>query len=1255
MLRVRPALLPSVHPRRRQPHQALRHMRPAPPLVLMSHKPLDKPVRSCPLGEGRNPPTHHQHPARPPTRITHFFHPTRPDPQPLSTMAQPSQEHADVLTPDNNPIVSTVNTATSTAQVSPSPTARPVPVIGRPSTQSPLHPTPRPSNATHVHQFSISHRHQHSARLVPDIGQTPIHQAQTTLSSYPDTQQAHPTHISYSYQHSARLAPVIGPRNQQLHTDIPLATHAHSPMLPEVSYPHSARPVPVIGHTVPSMGPHPRVPSVTTTHQTPLRPFPGPPRPPGGPTAPTLIALHSAATPPHSTPPSRSDPAVVRPPHQTAPKNKKKTPKPAPSVPPPPPPLLEEVSPEEISHFLDTYMDHNRFQPLRTAQLRVGFLNIDSLYGPTKLPYVFWLMDRANIDIVILVDVRSTDASVPFLLSHARRTLGPGSIAKSSYGPPGHEESVRRRKRLTHNARVGGQIMLCNPHWGRFCTTTWADPSGLGLVLGAEFTPSLDTRTLIIGVYIPVPPIRSTSIKESSSLWKLWIQWARQHGVRGTPLEWVKAYTATKITNFRGRHPNGTVICGGDFNATVGQAPGGVHGRLDRWMSECHLTSAVHEQGLRHVHTRWAGTTPTGHIDHIMYDKDCVSSRMINAQVLEETLWTDLSDHRWVLAGFQYTQAIPPRPLPRPPPAPLVDVDTADKRRVAKYQEILTSKTNDQPDPDPAQRLLDICMASRQAAQAVFGKRNAQHQFFNCWSPQLITLKAQAYCLLEIHRCLTGDHDHPQWTLAQISPGIRCEVSRWEQVANGLLWPEPGAKHQCLDNIPECSPTALRLLPPSASFDLADKMMTWYKLVIKKMQGRARSNYRKLLGANSRRIEHFRSIGKLKRVIPRIMAQDKTPFTFDSLILPGDTILTDPLAVHNRVAEHFDAWFTGPPQALTGIHDPDTDWTTILTDETTFRTHCRTRQVPEDLTDIIWRAVQTPQALPQIDDASNQISDALQAGVSWEEFRQHVTHMDTGTAPGWTGFTHAMMRSWPEPLMREVHTILQRFGPTDAPEWWSYRLMSPIQKVQGSTSLDSLRPIMLLEVIRKVWTTLLHRKIAHAWETFGLLATGQAGGRPRRGTESPIMQLIAYLDHRRQSQQATFITFWDITKAFDSPSKNVLRASLARLAVPPQWAEWFVAMDMRGGVLPKSPSTQEFLSNGHRPWDAPSFDQATDQPGRFRTQRGCSQGDPPAPRTGSPFSTSSCERWKLEARKQLSYLAVSASHRPSVMELSWTT
>ena len=191
--------------------------------------------------------------------------------------------------------------------------------------------------------------------------------------------------------------------------------------------------------------------------------------------------------------------------------------------------------------------------------------------------------------------------------------------------------------------------------------------------------------------------------------------------------------------------------------------------------------------------------------------------------------------------------------------------------------------------------------------------------------------------------------------------------------------------------------------------------------------------------------------------------QDKTLFTFDSLILPGDTILTEPLAVHNRGAEHFDASFTGPAQALTGIHDPDTDWTTILTDETTFRIHCRTRQVPEDLTHIIWRAVQTPQVLPQIYDASHHISDVLQAGISWEEFHHHVTHMDTGTAAGWTGFTHAMMRSWAEPLMREVTSC------NDSAQWMPLR---------GGPTIEYPRPTL---VCNAKWTSYQHSPLCSAY------------------------------------------------------------------------------------------------------------------------------------------------------------------------------
>ena len=117
------------------------------------------------------------------------------------------------------------------------------------------------------------------------------------------------------------------------------------------------------------------------------------------------------------------------------------------------------------------------------------------------MPYVHWLMRAAKLDVVALIDVRSTDASVPYLLANIRKELGPGSRVKSTYGPPGHEEKIRRRNRQSHNSRVGGQIYIMSPTWGRFCTTTWADPSGLGLVSvlnsvhATQHVPSLSLHT----------------------------------------------------------------------------------------------------------------------------------------------------------------------------------------------------------------------------------------------------------------------------------------------------------------------------------------------------------------------------------------------------------------------------------------------------------------------------------------------------------------------------------------------------------------------------------------------------------------------------------------------------------------------------------------------------------------------------------------------------------------------------------------
>ena len=49
------------------------------------------------------------------------------------------------------------------------------------------------------------------------------------------------------------------------------------------------------------------------------------------------------------------------------------------------------------------------------------------------------------------------------------------------------------------------------------------------------------------------------------------------------------------------------------------------------------------------------------------------------------------------------------------------------------------------------------------------------------------------------------------------------------------------------------------------------------------------------------------------------------------------------------------------------------------------------------------------------------------------------------------------------------------------------------------------------------------------------------------------------------------ISSWDITRAFDSVSKNVMRLAWSRLGIPDEWVEWLVAMDVQGLTVVRTP------------------------------------------------------------------------------------
>ena len=92
-----------------------------------------------------------------------------------------------------------------------------------------------------------------------------------------------------------------------------------------------------------------------------------------------------------------------------------------------------------------------------------------------------------------------------------------------------------------------------------------------------------------------------------------------------------------------------------------------------------------------------------------------------------------------------------------------------------------------------------------------------------------------------------------------------------------------------------------------------------------------------------------------------------------------------------------------------------------------------------------------------------------------------------------------MVKKWPDSVTAKVHQLLSLALSSPTPVWlrWGWLCPKPKDPEQGIT-LDGLRPLMLLEVLRKIWKIwvwILVRKIVILWEVHQIPTPSQHGFR----------------------------------------------------------------------------------------------------------------------------------------------------------------
>jgi hypothetical protein len=249
------------------------------------------------------------------------------------------------------------------------------------------------------------------------------------------------------------------------------------------------------------------------------------------------------------------------------------------------------------------------------------------------------------------------------------------------------------------------------------------------------------------------------------------------------------------------------------------------------------------------------------------------------------------------------------------------------------------------------------------------------------------------------------------------------------------------------------------------------------------------------------------------------------------------------------------------------------DWRPYLQSFEQFIAQFPNSQVPSHLSEKIYTALQD---VPQAAAIRQQLVQELASAPSYEEFTSRINNLKRNSSPGMSGLSYNMLRKSPPVVIQEMHKCLVQFWEDKhIPASWKWRWLVPIpKKPTDAPTLDELRPLMLCEALRKVWSALVITKIQNALYQHKALDPAQHGYLFGRSTGTASMIHINGIEDAEELDHELHRSSYDLKKAFDSTSKPLMLLAWQRLGVPPDIAHWLTEMDVGGTTVVKTPFAQ---------------------------------------------------------------------------------
>ncbi len=202
----------------------------------------------------------------------------------------------------------------------------------------------------------------------------------------------------------------------------------------------------------------------------------------------------------------------------------------------------------------------------------------------------------------------------------------------------------------------------------------------------------------------------------------------------------------------------------------------------------------------------------------------------------------------------------------------------------------------------------------------------------------------------------------------------------------------------------------------------------------------------------------------------------------------------DAKEAHRMISEEFEDTFYGKPVWCSGaLHEGDR-WIECLRSERVFLEETQYTEVPLEMRRLLYKAIDNIQ---QRDKVEEDITAIMTKPPTLTEFEEGIRKCKVNSSAGMTGVSYNMLKKLPASMVKSLHYCLTRLWNTEhVPEWWKQRWIVPIpKKEQDIVNVGNLRPRILVDAVRKIWSKLILQRILRVWKDHDVLQHNQHGFR----------------------------------------------------------------------------------------------------------------------------------------------------------------